>query len=86
MLSDYLKQNIEWLCLKPSEKSPCVVLVAPFFYEIKFIIDESKFLSRVEHHAFVERLIKKYKKRHFDDFFNREIIETMTFNFKKIFF
>ena len=51
-----------------------------FFNEIKFILDENKVLSRVERHVFAERLIKKYKKGYFDDFFNKKIIETMTSN------
>ena len=35
------------------------MLIAPFIYKLKFILDENKFLSRVERHAFYGKINKK---------------------------
>ena len=63
-LFNYLKQNIKWLCLEPSEKKClCLSWLYHLLDELKFIMDENKFFSCVERDALVERLRKKYKKR-----------------------
>ena len=50
-----------------------------FFWELRFIIEENKFLTSVERHAFVNRAIKNYRKeKDFNNYFNRNIIDKMT--------
>ena len=64
MLFNYLKQNIEWLCLEPSKKKClCWCWLYHLFDELKFIINENKFFSCVERYAFVERFNKKIQKK-----------------------
>ena len=46
------------------------------FWETEFVVEGNKFLSRVERHAFVDRLIKKYRvETDFDYYFSREAID-----------
>ena len=48
------------------------------FSELRFIIKESNFLTRVERHALVDRVIKTFRKeKDFNEFFSRDIIERM---------
>ena len=49
------------------------------FFELRFIIKENNFLTRVEGHALVNRVIKKvHKEKVYNEFFSRDIIERMT--------
>lgn len=47
-----------------------------FFWEMEFAVEGNKFLSRLERHTFVNRLIKKYTvERDLDYYFSREAID-----------
>ena len=79
---DTFKKNVGWLCLEPyafQKKLQKSVLGAPIFFELRFIIKENNFLTRVEGHALVNRVIKKvHKEKVYNEFFSRDIIERMT--------
>ena len=77
-----LKKNLGWHCTEPhpfqkSFKSQC--RVHRCFFELHFIIEENNFLTRVDRHTFVDRVIKKLcKEEVFNEFFSRAIIKRMT--------
>ena len=60
------------------------MLVSPIFLGITFVVEENIFLTRVERHAFVNSLIKKYsKERDFDYYFSREAIYSLIIDYEK---
>ena len=72
MLYEYFKKNVGWLHLEPiffQKKCQNKCWVHKLFWELHFVIEESKFLSRVECHAIVARIMKKYSKEKAFKFF-----------------
>ena len=76
MLYVYLKKNVGWLCMelhsskkikKKKKKCTSKCWFQWFFWELHWVIEGNNFLSRVECHAFVNRLINKYKKENKQD-------------------
>ena len=82
MFNGYLKENVGWLCPEPhpfqkSCKKRCWVHRF-FFFELCFIIEGNNFLTCLERHALVDRVIKTFlKEKDFNEFFSRGIIERM---------
>ena len=78
ILCEYFLKNIEYLCLEPhtfQKKCWSKSWVYKFFWELHFLIEESKSLSREASDAIAARIIKKYsKEKDFKNFFNRQII------------
>ena len=56
------------------------MLVASLFFQAGICCAKNSFLSRLERHAIVNRVIRKYKQKHenFHSFFNEELIERMS--------
>ena len=66
MLYGYLEKNVGWLCLEPhafQKKCWSKCWVHIFFWELYFVIEESKLLSCVERYTIVTGIIKKYSKK-----------------------
>ena len=81
MLYGYFKKNVGWLCLEPyafQKKCRSKCWVHKFFWELHFVNEESKFLSYMECHAIIARIMEKYsKEKDFKKSFNRQIIDNV---------
>ena len=64
MLFNYLKQNIEWLCLEPSKKNACVGAGCTIYLmNLNLLSMKTSFSHAWNATRLWKDLIKKYKKR-----------------------
>ena len=82
LLFEYLKENMGWFCLENNSfqknyKQRCWLHC--LFWELDFV-SQSNYMSRMEQHAFFDRIIKKYRSNFLNDFeyfFNDDLIERL---------